>query len=253
MSTIAELNSRVYLGLKSVSDSVDLDEVHDAVVQVGIIRTAFTRQSTTDVLQTISYEFTPDALNYDITSLIGKGTPDFVEQFITNRWLPIRVVDPTVINRYAPALACAFYTNDAPLDSAVRYIQFSVLPRVPCRIRYSSDAIQTQMQQDNPLPESVAQLIVLEAQNVVIPRIITRIAADGMRDKADLKLMQPILAGLAAIQSSNAMQIQQLDALWQVWAFRDRSADSPFNKPTPRSREAYGDPMGRYTIGGGYN
>lgn len=251
MSTIAELNSRVYLGLKSVSDFVDLDEVHDAVVQVGIIRTAFTRQSTTDVLQTISYEFTPDDLVYDITSLIGKGTPDFVEQFINNRWRPIRVVDATVVTRFAPALACAFYTNDAPLDSAVRYIQFSVLPRVACRIRYSSDAIQTQMQQDNPLPENVAQLIVLEAQNVVIPRIVTRLAADGMRDKADLKLMQPIVAGLSAIQSSNAMQIQQLDALWQVWSFRDRSADSPFLKPTPHSKTAYGDPMGRYTIGGG--
>lgn len=252
MATIAELMSRVYLGLKSVNDHIDLDEVNDAVVQAGIIRTAFTRQSTTNVLQSISDTFTPDELNYDITSLIGKGTLDFVEGFFGDRWRPIRVVDANEISRFGPYnLACAFYVNDAPLNSAVAYLQFSVLPNALCRIRYSSDAIQTQTQQENPLPDSVVQLIVAEAQNICIPKIITRIGADGMRDKADLKLIQFTAAGLAGIAASNEGMIKKLDALWQIWAFRDRSADSPFNSPTPSSKSAYGNPFGPYGYGGG--
>lgn len=252
MATNAELASRVYLNLKAVNDHIDLDELMDAVVQVGIIRTAFSRESTTHVLGTISDTFTPDVLNYDITSLIGKGTIDFVEHFVGNRWRPIRPADANNINEYGLNLAWAFYVNDAPLNSAVRYLQFSVLPNALCRIRYSSDAIQTQTQQINPLPEHVMQLIVCEASNVCIPKIITRIGADGVRDKADLKLLQPVLAGLAGMVASNDGMIKKLDALWQIWAYRDRSADSPFKNPTPSSKAAYGNPFGPYGYGGGY-
>ena len=45
--------------------------------------------------------------------------------------------------------------------------------------------------------------------------------------------------------------MRPLLSLWEVWAFRDRAAESAFNLPTPKSANLYpGGRMGSFNGGG---
>ena len=122
--SIAELNSRVCLGLKSAAEYLELDDVHNAVVNHVNVRTQFSRVSSINVLLSRSSEFTPTSSPYDITSLIGKGVPMFVEtraDVLENAgwWRPIRVVPLVQLTEYAQmgTLACAFEGREPDGDT----------------------------------------------------------------------------------------------------------------------------------------
>ena len=76
---LSELDSRVFLGLEAASEWLSLDDVHNVCVQRLNARTMQARSSSINVLLGVSDEFTPTASPYDITSLIGKSVPAFLE------------------------------------------------------------------------------------------------------------------------------------------------------------------------------
>jgi len=265
MSTsLAQLNDRAMIGLGPAAEYVDLTVWHNAVVQALNIRTMQSRSSTVNVLLGTSDEFTPDTIEYDITDLIGKGVPCFIETRGVNqtqyvRWANIRVVPLNQLNEYTAmgTLACSFYGSESSSDTkqATQYVRFTYLPPNVCRIRFDRDGQRIALDADMLLPDTVAELIVLEAQNKVIKAIQLALQMGLRRDEDGRKDSAGIIAMLEGIRLDNKETIRLLDALWRRWAFGDRSKEDNFNLPTPNSSRMY--PGGRgnkagYLGGNGY-
>lgn len=268
MSTsLGELDSRVFLGLSPAAEFLQLEDVHDSVIQHLNVRTSQSRTSDINVLLATTDEFTPTTAQYDITSLIGKGIPKWLEvQSATYSggpwWYPVRSVALAQFNDYqrAGALAVAFRGDDPDNDTeqATQYVDFTYIPGCPCRIRFDRDSQRTAVDADSLLPDNVVQLIVLEAQNSLIPRI-KMAAALRLRNDAEGRKVYAVFAdALQNVYAQNVIDIEPLDMLWRVWAFRDRSAPTAFTKPTASSQALYpaarSSSWGPYSgsIGGGY-
>ncbi len=259
MTSLAELDGRVFQGLYAAGEYLQLEQVHNAVVQALNARTMESRSSDINVLLATSDEFTPDAIPYDITSLIEKGTPKWVESryvALNNAtwWYPVRSVPLSQFNDYQRrgAYAVAFHGEepDNDDDQAIQYASFTFLPENPCRIRFSRDRQRTAMTSDFLLPNNIADLIVLDAQSDVISDIKLRIAMDLRNDERGRANAQIIMAALDDVRTRNFLKAKPLEYQWRSWAFRDRSADEAFNLPTPSSEWLY--PGGRAKSWGGY-
>ncbi len=260
--SIAELNSRVFLSLEPAAEFLNLDRIHNAVVQKLNIRTMQTRMSDINVLIGLSDEFTPTASPHDITALIGKGVPAWIEAKTIvpsgpDWWQQIRVVNLSEINNYQAmgALAAAFYGDETASSTAqpTQYVAFSYLPNAVCRIRFDRDGQRTDPDSDMILPDNLAELIVREAQNDLIPSIKMAMAFRKRNDDELAKIAPDLLAALNEVYMQNEKTIKDLDALWKVWAFRPRDVQTSFNKPTPSGANLY--PGGRNNwnrYGGGY-
>ncbi len=181
--TIGELNSRVYALFGDTPEEwLKLADVHRAVVSVLNIRTAQSRFSDESRLISTAAIFTPGALDYEVTNIIGNGSPVAVEIQTGNRFKRVRVVNLLEIENYADTgeLVCAFYGDEAapgqtPVAQNKQFIRFSDLPNSPIRIQFDQDGTRKGMTDFSDLPDSVADLIVYEAQNNLIPRVKARI------------------------------------------------------------------------------
>lgn len=259
--SIAELDSRVFLGLEAVAEYLDLDKIHNAVVQKLNIRTMQSRSSDLNVLLGLSAEFTPEASPYDITSLIGKGVAAWVETKSTvlngvDWWYPARTISLAQFNDYQRLgmFAVAFHGEEAASDTAqaTQYLSFTYLPSAICRIRFDRDLTRLAMADDILLPDHFADLVVMEAQNVIIPRLKFKLTMGLRRDEEGRKDAQAILASLTEVYMQNVMDIKPFDAEWQIWSYRSRSVQTSFNKPSPSGRSMYGGSRDRFGTGGGY-
>lgn len=252
--SLSELDSRCYISLAPAAEYLDVSVVHNAVVQRLNIRTMKSRISTAHVLLATTSEFTPGVLDYDVTSLIGKSVPCFVEQKWVSQdtlvsWQNIRVVPLSQINDYRAmgGLACAFYGEEpaASTAQATQYLRFTYLPGQVCRIRFDRDGQRTALDANILLPDNLAELVVREAQNDLIPTMQLAIQMRLRQDEDLRKDAQGIIAALTGIFAQNLIIIKELDALWKVWAFSDRAKESNFNLPTPSSASMYGGRGGR--------
>ncbi len=246
--SLAELDSRCYLSLAPASEYIDLAMMHNAVVQRVNVRTMQSRNSSANVLLGTSEEFTPDDVTYDITAMIGKGVPCFLEnravaQDNISWWQNIRVVALPQLNDYMSmgAFACAFYGDETDSATAqpTQYVKFTFLPAGVCRIRFDRDTQRTALDADMLLPDNLADLPVREAQNDVIPAIKLAIQMDLRRDDALRKDAPGILAALNDLYAQNERVIKELDALWRVWAYTDRAKEANFNNPVPNGQWLY--------------
>mgnify|MGYP003649536137 CR=1 FL=1 len=261
--SLGELDSRTMLGLASAAEYLDLSDVHNAVVQRLNALTMQSRTSDVNVLLGTTDEFTPTEALHDVTSLIGKSVPCFVETYVNtvneiSYWQMVRVVNINEIDYYRNmgAFACAFYGDEtsSETEQPTQYLQFTFLPSKPCRIRFDRDGQRVALNADIILPDNLSELPVLQAQNSLIPRVKFKIALDLRRDK-ELRLIAPMItAALGDIYMQNMVDMKPLDAQWRVWAFRDRAAQSSFNNPTPSSEAMYanGRNRGAGGYGGGY-
>lgn len=258
--TLAELDSRICLSLEPAAEFLDLQNIHNAAIVRLNIRTMQSRASTVHVLLGTSNEFTVTTLDTDITTLIGKGVPCFVEQHWISQdtlvsWMNIRVVPLNQMNDYRAmgALACAFYGSESASDSdqATQYLKFTYLPGQTCRIRFERDGQRIALANDILLPDNLAELVIREAQNDLIPAIQTSITMRTRRD-ADLRMYaKELKADLAVTYAQNEKIILQLDALWRDWAYGDRASEDNFNLPTPNSASVYAGGRGRGRNGSG--
>lgn len=260
-TSLAELDSRVFLSLAPAAEYVDLNMVHNAVIQRVNVRTMQSRNSSVNVLLGTSDEFTPDTVDYDITALVGKGIPCFIErrnvvQDNVSWWQNIRVVPLSQLNDYVSmgAFACAFYGDETTSETAqpTQYVKFTFLPAGVCRIRFDRDSQRTSLNSDMLLPDNLADLPVREAQNDLIPAIQLAIQMDMRRDEAGRQFSSGIVAALQNVYAQNLMVIKELDALWRVYAYSDRSKESNFNLPVPNGQWLYVGGRNRNWGGGGY-
>lgn len=259
--SLSELDNRVFSGLQAAAEYLMLTDVHDATVQELNIRTMESRTSDINVLLATSDEFTPDVTPYDVTSLIGKSVPAWLEMQTVlisgvTWWYPVRCVNLNQLNDYqrAGAMAVAFYGDEPNSDTAqpTQYASFTFLPRRPCRIRFDRDNQRTAMASDIILPDNLSELIVLGAQNRLIPKIQFQIMMREGRDEKNRPFAQGLIQTLEGIRQQNmVVDMPPLIAQWMVWAYRDRSAQTSFSKPTPSSQANY--PGGRNLSWGPYN
>lgn len=262
--TLSELDNRIFSGLQAAAEYLTLTDVHDACVQELNLRTQESRSSDVNVLLGTTPEFTPDATPYDITSMIGKSVPAWLEMQTVllsgiTWWYPVRNVSLNQLNDYQRigGLAVAFY-GDEPADDvsqATQYAAFTYLPARPCRIRFDRDNQRTAMAADILLPDNISELIVLGAQNRLIPRIKLQIAMRLRKDEEGRGLAGPLIQALDDIRQQNLMvDMPPLVAQWKVWCYRDRAAQDPHNLPTPQSSSMYAGGLnktwGTYGAGG---
>lgn len=257
--SLGEIDNRVFMGLAAAAEFMTLEDVHNATVQRLNARTMQSRSSDINVLLGTSETFTPDETPYDVTSLIGKGVPAWVEiqGYIVNeiqQWYPIRVVNMNQLNDYQrigmPAVA--FYGDETSSSTAqpVQYMAWTYLPTRPCRIRFDRDGQRTALESDIILPDNVSELVVLEAQNSLIPRIKFAIAMRMRSDEEGRKIAGGLASALDGIRAQNEIDMVPLFTQWKIWAYRDRAAQTSFNLPTPAGQALY--PGGRNNSWGPY-
>lgn len=246
MSTsLAEINDRVYLELEVVGEYLSVDKIHNAVIQRHNVRVAQSRMSSVNVMLGVSASFTPTETTHDVSALIGSGVPAWLETYSDDdTWVPVRIVSLVQLSGYAQlnVLAAAFYATEADSDTteAVQYVDFSVLPGAACRIRFDRDRVRTNLVENAQLPDSVIELIVKEAQNMIIPRLKVAIDVRCRKDKELREIARDLKQSLTEMQMQNTLEINRdLIPLWMVWAFKDRANESGFTKPTPSSRGMY--------------
>jgi len=245
-TTISETNDRVYLELEIVAEFLSVDKIHNAVVQRHAVRTAQAGSSAVNVLLGVTASFTPTTTEYDISALIGKGVPAWLEYQVSGTdWKPMRILNLAQIADYSTlgVLAAAFYSLDSDSASTepIQYVGFTQVPGVACRIRFDRDIVRLGIADNILLPDHVAELIVKEAENMLIPRIKASIDVRCRNDKELRIIARDLKQSLSEIQAQNQLEIKDLLRLWQQWAFSDRAAaGTTFNKPTPSSRGYYG-------------
>lgn len=243
--SLSELTSRVFFSLEAAKEFLDISDVLNAVVQKLNARTMQSRSSTANVLLSTTETFTVDNVLYDVTELIGKGVPCFVETRWTVQsdievWQNVRVVPLNQINEYRAmgALACAFYGEESDTQPT-QYLRFTILPGGACRIRYDKDGTRTALDSDIQLPDELSELIVLDAQNSLISRIKLKLSMGLRRDAEGRTDAKMIWEALNDIRMQNVIDMIPLIKQWEIWAFGDRSKEDNFQKPTPRSGVLY--------------
>lgn len=246
--TLAMLDDRVFLGLQPLGEYLTLPEIHSAVVARLNVRTMQSRSSDINVLLAVTDPFTVDTIPYDVTNLIGKARPAWVETLsdpIDNfdRWFPVRVVPLAQIGDYIATgmFACAFHGEepDNELDQPTQYLTFTYIPGNSVRIRYDRDSQRTELASDILLPDNLAELVVLEAQNSLIPRLANRIAMGLRRDADGRKDAGLIIGTLNAIRDQNLIDIVPLKKQWEIYVYRDRATETSFDKLTPSGSNLY--------------
>lgn len=246
MSTsISEINDRVYLELEVAAEFLSVDKIHNAVVQRHAVRTAQAGSSAVNVLLGVTPSFTPTTVDHDISALIGKGIPAWLQYLVDDDWKPMRIINLNQVADYAMlgVLAAAFHSETSATSSVepVQYVTFTELPGTPCRIRFDRDIVRLGIADNILLPDNVSELIVKEAENMLIPRIKASIDVRCRNDKELRIIARDLKQSLSEIQEQNKLEIKDLMALWRQWAFTDRAAGgTSFNKPTPSSRGQYG-------------
>lgn len=258
--TLSELDNRVFMGLAAASEYLTLEDIHNAVVQRLNARTMQSRTSDINVLLGTTAEFSPDVTPYDVTSLIGKSVPCWVEVkglliSQVQQWVPVRIVNMNQLSDYQrlglPAVA--FYGEEAAndTDQPTQYMAWTYLSGRPCRIRFDRDEQRTDLDADIIIPDNLSELVVLEAQNSLVPRVKFALAMRMRGDEELRKIAAPIMQSLTEIYAQNLIDIRPLVSQWKVWAFRDRAAQTSFDLPTPRGATMY--PGGRNNSWGPYN
>lgn len=240
---LAELNTRVLLAFADMpQEYLLLHEVHDAVVQKHSIRLNLARISDINVLLSVSPEFMPNDEPYDITALISNGTPSFVEMNSADGWQRVNVVNVADIAdaKNSGITACAFYGDES--NGFRQYVQFAFNPSANCRIKFDKSDSPGSIYNTSSLPAHVVDLIVLEAVNQLIPKIKMRVINNMNRKQQTTKDVQLYFNALDSLVRQNMADIENLEKLWAVWAFRDRGAQN--NVQTRRriitGRDLYG-------------
>lgn len=260
--TLAEIDNRVVRYLGDAVDFITLDDVHNATVQALNLRTMQTRSSDINVLLSVTDPFEPVALVTDVTALIGKARPAWLEIAYQGVgigdgiwWTPVRNINLSQLNDYqrAGSFACSFVIDEpaGPNPVITTHLHLTFLPiNRTMRIRFDRDAHQLDMNDEIMFPDNLSELVVMDAFEMVAPSVKMQLAS---RLRNDPKLQEYGAAVVGALDSRIAYNQNvkpNLEAMWKIWAFRDRSAETSFDKPTPTSSGAY--PGGGRGDWGGY-
>lgn len=244
MATLADINSRVFAELDAVRDHLELADVHREVVSTLNVRAAMTRAGDTNTLLSVTPAFSATQLENDISAYIHKGTPAWVELETQDGFFEaVRIINYAQLNDYRTAgtFACAFYGLDNPNEVPAMMLAFTFPPTVPVRVYYDRDTVASGLNDEAALPNHVIDLVITETVNGLIPKLKLKISTELRRDEAGRQDVQLILNGLDGLMVYNKIEkIPKLEALWNVWAFRSRDAQTSFTKPTPSGRRMYG-------------
>lgn len=243
MTLIAELVDRTLSGVGAAAPEIcSISEAHNAVVQVLNVRLAFARHSQTNAAAAVTPEFFPNDTGYDITNLIGGGTPVGCEVLEETRYVSVRafaLVDLPTNNLDVIGFGCAFETQiTAGTGEARTFVRFNVAPQKAVRIIYTSGAVVKGLEQAAQIPDTISELIVLEAENILIPRIQLRYSANLNRNENERKDAQMVIGSYNGIFASNQERIRPLLRLWEIWAFKARQPNFG-RRSTPRSGRLY--------------
>jgi hypothetical protein len=192
----------------------------------------------------VTEEFFPNALEYDITTIISGGTPIGCEVLHEARYVAVRHFSYERLpqnNFELVGFGCAFELRTNPSTGETRtFVRFNVIPQSAVRVTYTTGEVISILEQDAVVPDSVSELIVLEAQQILIPRIQLKYQINLNRDDTDRKYAMQIVGTYNNILAMNAQRIEPLLQLWKVWAFAPRQPAAG-RRPTPRSARLYGD------------
>ncbi len=244
-STLAELVDRTLSGVGTTAPEIcSISEAHNAVVQALNVRLSFARLSQTNSAASVTAEFFPNATSYDITTMIGGGVPVGCEVLEDARYVSVRAFGLDLLpenNLDMVGFGCAFetQTNEQTNESRT-FVRFNVVPQQAVRIIYSSGAVLKALDSGSVLPENISELIVLEAQNILIPKIQLRYSTNLNRDENDRKDAQLIVGSFNGIFAANQQRIGMLEQLWRIWAFKSRQPNFG-RRATPKSSRLYGD------------
>lgn len=242
--SIAGLNSDAWFGLgKPDSAVIEIDDVHYETRKIVTLLTKQIRESDENQLLSTTNTFTPTASPYDITSLIGKATPAFVEILADGRWRPLRCVNVTDSQGYYDrgVNAASFYGE----EDGTQYIIFSYpltsASTATYRIRYDADAVATSIAVDDiQIPDSFQPYIVLEIQQPVIMKI-RRSIAEAVDNQEMKELLQIKLETWADLYKENERQLEtQWRPAWRTWKNRARTAQNQGRLPSRSGRGLYG-------------
>lgn len=244
-SSIGELHGQVWNELGAVGDYFHADEAHRAIVQTVNIRTAFTRNSSVNVLLAKTDVFEANLVEIDITSKIGFGVPLWIEEQtpINPDFVQMRTINMAAMSEFRKnGIRAAAFWSEEPNDTSspvVRMLTFSIIPNTNVRIWFDRDLVSTIDSDLTRLPAHIDDLLVKEAENILIPKIKLRMGLDLGREEKRVKDVAFIARTLDELYQQNRVEIVKLDKLWQIWAFRARDTETSFNRPTPNSRWLY--------------
>lgn len=261
--SLSELDNRIVMNLPMIADYMTLFDIHNATVQTLNILTMQSRSSDINVLLATSDPFSVDSIPYDVTDIIGKATPAWVE--LRNgdagdgeRWFPVRIVPLQQLAEYNAigAMACAFHGEepDDNTSQATQYLSFTFTPGSLVRIRFDRDLERTEMDADILLPDNLSEYCVLRAVQSLIPRLKNMVAL-GLRRDTDARVdVQLVMQTLDGIYNQNVIDMKPLRTQHQIWCYGDRSKQTFGQLPTPKSSALYvnGRGYGNY-LGGGRN
>lgn len=245
MAILAELVDRTLAGVAADSPEIcPLPEALNAVVQALNVRIAFARLSKTNSASMFTEEFFPNALEYDITGMIGNGTPVGCEILHEGRYVAVRHFAHERLpqnNLELIGTGCAFEKRTVEATGqTTQYVRFNAIPQAAVRIAYTSGVVANFLETDAGIPDSVTELVVLEAQNILIPRIQLRYQINLNRNDNDRRDAQVIVGTYNNLIASNAARIPDLIKLWKQWAYAPKQ---PLigRRATPRAARLYGD------------
>ena len=243
MAQLVELVDRTLSGVGvSAPEICSISDAHNAVIQALNVRIAFARLSKSNSATSTTAQFFPNATEYDITAMIGGGTPIGCEVFENPHYVSVRAFALDYLpenNLDIVGFGCAFErrTNEVTGETRV-FIRFNVIPQQAVRIIYASGVVAKSLEQDAIIPDTVNELIVLEAQNIIIPRICQKYIANMNRNEQDRKDASMMVSMFNNIQASNMMRIPALEQLWRIWAFKPTQKNAG-RLATPRASRLY--------------
>lgn len=240
-TSFAELDFRVLTGLGTLpAELCDLKDAHNAVVQRVGMRTNQVRQADTNIRLSKSSEFYINSTEpQNISSYLGNGDVSFVEYFNGNNFELVKVVNLTLIADFINSgeLVCALYSD----ESNQTYIQFSIAPIGAVRVWFDANSLQKNMNSNaSAIPDVLGELVVLEAQNYLIPRIKLKITM-SIKRLFDMGFdTKGMIAALDSLYAQNLGDIGMYEGQFNVHAYRDRGTQGKTKRRIPRGRDLYG-------------
>lgn len=240
--TIAQLNSAVFVGLGEPDKAIcDPMLIHYAVRNAVFLFTRQMRATDTNQPLSLTAEFTPTASPYEITSLINKSTVSWVERKEGDRWQTVRAVNKAFLEQFHNSgnPAVAVYSD----ETNKTYLDFSHTVGSQStgvyRLWYDKDAVLVSHASEVLMPDSMAPLIELTAQNSVIARLKLRLA-ERIEDEEQRKILVLQINAWDGIIAQNNLELIEWRREWRRTKNRQRTAQNQDRLPNKTGRGLYG-------------
>lgn len=245
--TVAQLNSGAWDALgQPTKDLIDLGDIHYQTRGVVTLLTKQIRSSDNNQQLAVTDQFTATANPYDITGLIGSGTPAWLEMLQGEWWNPVRTVNRAFLEeQYLKGImASAFWGT----ITGTQYVQFSFALSITSsrvfRIQYDPDAIDTAMREPVAgiqIPDSFRPYIELKIVQPCIKQIIRNLAKNAKMDGVDGKTLEMrIQSWNDTFQYNKDELIPEWRQQFDNWKNRSRTAQNESRLPARSGRGFYG-------------